>query len=620
LYGYKGKILQVDLKNKKSRILRPKTSLLRKFLGGSGLGAKLLYDNLKPETDPYAPENLVIFMTGPTAGTIIPTSARHAMVTKSPLTGLMVESWAGGRFGHEIKLAGYDGFMVSGRSEKPIYLWIDNENVEFRDASSLWGKTTHETDTGIKEDVGNPDAIVACIGPAGENLVRFACVINDRYSASGRGGVGAVFGSKNLKGVAVYGTNTMQVANMESLLELVREANDRIKKDALTGETFPMVGTLGNVWPVNEAGVFPTRNFKFGVFKQIEKITGETMREDYVFKDISCYTCPVACQKRTRLDKGKYSGTISEGPEYESMWVFSAHCGNDDLETVIRANHLCNLYGLDTISTGGVIGFAMECNEKNLLKKKNLVDQDLVFGNSDAIIDNINLIAYRKGIGNLLAEGVKRVAQKLHAEDFGMHVKGLELPAYDPRGLMGMGLAYATSNRGACHNRAWVVGMELYTDMDRFTTKGKAKLCKDMQDYTAVKDSLIMCHFLFSPNNPVLDLEWVVKMLKALTGNEYTNNELLKIGERNWNLVRAFNIRAGLTRKDDTLPNRLLKETLPYGPSKGYVVKLKEMLDEYYVLRKWNKKGIPREEKLIELGLSEIATDLRNMEEKKDDF
>ena len=620
MYGYRGKILQIDLEKKKTSIFRPKSSLLRKFIGGSGLGAKLLYDNLKPETDPYAPENIVIFMTGPTAGTIIPTSARHAMVTKSPLTGLMVESWAGGRFGHEIKLAGYDGFMIHGRSEKPTYLWIDDENVEFRNARSLWGETTHKTDEMIKEDVGNPEAIVACIGPAGENLVRFSCVVNDRYSVSGRGGVGAVLGSKNLKGVAVCGTNTVQVAHMESLLELVRDANARIKDDPLTGETFPMVGTLGNVGPVNEAGLFPTRNFKFGVFDQIEKITGETMRKDHVFKDVSCYTCPIACQKRTRLDSGKYSGTISEGPEYESMWAFSAHCDNDDLETVIRANHLCNLYGLDTISTGGVIGFAMECCERNLLKRKDLADLDLTFGNSDAIIDSINLIAYRKGIGNILAEGVKRVAEKLHAEDFGIHVKGLELPAYDPRGLMGMGLAYATSNRGACHNRAWVAGMELYTDMDRFTTKNKAKLCKDMQDYTAVKDSLIMCHFLFSPNNPVLDPEWLVKMLKALTGEEYTNEELLSVGERNWNLVRSFNIRAGLTRKDDTLPNRLLKETLPHGPSKGRVVKLKEMLDEYYMLRKWDKKGIPSEKKLIELGLPEIAVDLQNMEKKTDVF
>jgi len=611
-----GQILHINLTNRKAKILELKPDLLRKFLGASGLGAKLLYDNVKPETDPYSPDNWMIFMTGPVAGTLVPTGSRYAVVTKSPLTGSMAEAWAGGHYGHKIKLSGYDGFIVVGRSQKPVYLWIDNGNIEFRDANHLWGKTTHETEGLIKAEVGNYEAGVACIGPAGENLVRIASIMNDEHNALGRCGVGAVMGSKNLKAIAVHGYHEVPVANMDELLKIVFEAYDRIKKNAPAGNVFPQWGTLSTVNSANEAGILPTRNFRFGTFEEVEKIRPETIRGNYIFKDASCYTCPVACKKRTKV-RDKHTEIISGGPEYETLWAFSAHCGNSDMKSIIKANNLCNLYGLDTISTGGVIGFAMECYEKQLLTKKELDGQDLSFGNSDAIVESVHRIAYRKGYGNLLAEGVKRVAEKLNATDFAMHVKGLEMPGYDPRGAVGMGLAYATSNRGCCHNRAWVVGVEMYTDIDRFTTKGKAKLCKDIQDYTAVKDSLSMCIFVFSPNDPAIDIEWLIRMLKALTGFAVTEKELWTIGERIWNLVRAFNVRAGIRRKDDTLPKRLLEETLPYGPSKGRVVKLEKMLDEYYRLRKWNKKGIPTQEKLLELDLADVAEDLGALEKQE---
>jgi len=614
LYGYQGKVLQIDLTHKKTKILRLQPSLLKRFLGGLGVGAKLLYDNLDPKIDAYSPKNPLIFMTGPVAGTLVPTGSRYVAVTKSPLTGIMAQSWAGTRFGCQIKFAGYDGFMITGRAEKPVYLWIEDDTIEFKDATHVWGKLTHETDTLVKEEIGCPDASVACIGPAGENLVRFACVMNDRYSALGRGGIGAVLGSKNLKAIAVYGTQDVSVANMDKFLEIVFEAYDRIKKNPVVGEVFPKYGTLSNVDSVNEAGVFPTRNYQFGQFEEIEKISMDTMISNYLFRNVSCYTCPIACQKRTVIKRGKYSGVITEGPEYESLWAFSANCGVSDVESVIEANHLCNLYGLDTISTGGVIAFTMECFEKGLLTKEELGGQSIRFGNASAMVEAIHCIAYRKDYGNFLAEGVKRVAEKLGVADFAMHVKGQEMPAYDPRGLAGMGLAYATSNRGACHNRAWLVGLELYTDVDRFTTKGKAEMCKSVQDSTAVKDSLIMCHFPFSINNPALDFDWVARMLEALTGFSFTEKSLLTTGERIWNITRAFNVQASVTGNKDTLPKRLLEEPLSKGPSKGCTVKLKKMLKEYYKLRGWDEKGIPTEEKLLELDLASVADDLKGRE------
>lgn len=614
MHGYAGKILRIDLTNEKARVLRLKLTLLKKFLGGKGLGAKLLYDNLKPETNPYDPENLLIFMTGPLAGTMVPTSSRYAIITKSPLTGIFLDTYSGGHFAHEMKLAGYDGVVIMGKSKKPSYLWINDDKIQFMDAKNVWGKTTYETDIAVKEEIGNPHAKVACIGPAGENLVRFACVINDKYDAAGRGGAGAVMGSKNLKAIAVYGTRKVSIAKMDELSDIVSEAHHRIKNDAFTGQTLPTYGTPNTVWSVQQTGIFPTRNFRSGVFEGAEHVDGEVLRR-YLVRNAACRTCPIGCGKKTYVKSGKYAGVSTEGPEYETLWAFSAQCGNSDFESIIQANDLCNLYGLDTISTGNVIGFAMECFEKNKLSEKDLGDQDLSFGNSEAIIESIKRIAYREGYGNLLAEGVKRVAERLHATDFAQHVKGLELPGYDPRGSKGMGLAYATSNRGGCHNRAWVVGIELFTDVDRFETRGKARIVKYLQDYGAVKDSLIMCHFLFSPNNPVLDESFATKMLTAVTGLTFTEKDLLGIGERIWNLERVFNAKVGMRRRDDTLPKRLLREEMPEGPSRGHVVELEKMLNDYYELRNWDKEtGIPTKEKLLELNLVNVADDLIKLE------
>jgi aldehyde:ferredoxin oxidoreductase len=352
MYGYVGKVLWVDLSHNKTHVSELKLSMFQKYLGGLGVASKIMLEYTDAKVDPYSPDNLLIFMTGPVAGTIVPTGSRYVLVTKSPLTGYMAQSWSGSYFANQIKFSGYDGIVVRGKANKPVYLWIEDGKVEFRDATHLWGKSTYEVDDLVKEEVRNPDAGVACIGPAGERLVRFACIMNDKYSAAGRGGVGAVMGSKNLKAIAVYGTHDVEVANMDELLKVVSEAYDRIKRNDVTGKIFPKYGTLANVSPVNEAGVFPTRNYQNGYFEEIGKINENVVVEKYLFKNCACHSCPVGCQKRFIIyENGR--PIITEGPEYETLWAFSANCGNSDMKTVIKANDLCNSYGLDTISTGG---------------------------------------------------------------------------------------------------------------------------------------------------------------------------------------------------------------------------------------------------------------------------
>jgi len=602
LGGYIGKILRVDLTERRISTEKLDAEIAKKFIGGKGLGAKILYDSLKLGTDPLSPENILIFASGPLTATLAPTSARWAVVTKSPLTNIFLDCQVGGYFGAAMKLAGFDCIIMEGKADSPVYLWVHDGNAEILNAGDLWGKGCFETENTLKKRLGE-SAHVASIGPAGENLVRYACISVDKYRQAGRGGAGAVMGSKNLKAVAVRSASyKIEYADPEGFREAAKKALKVIRENSF----IPLRRKYGTpIWvaPVNKAALLPTRNFRTGVFEKAENISGETMRDKIVVKDGTCYNCIIQCWKYTHVESGKYKVDELAGPEYESIALLGSDCGVGSIEAVAHASMLCDDLGLDTISTGNSIAFAMECYERGLLTVEDTDGLELKFGNADAEIEMVKKIAYRKGLGNLLAEGVRRASKKIGdgSERFAMHVKGLEIPGYDPRGAFGMALAYATSDRGACHQRAWTVRAEIEGKLEpRFSTKGRARFVKETQDERAMCFSLVLCDF--AP----LEVKHFVELLNKATGFNFTVEDYLKTGERIWNLTRLFNVREGITRKDDTLPPRFMEEPLPEGATKGQVVTkemLDEMLDEYYALRGWDKNGVPTEEKLKELGL-----------------
>jgi aldehyde:ferredoxin oxidoreductase len=606
--GYVGRILYVDLSRAKVTKNPLDLRMVRKFIGGRGLGIRVLYEELKSkDIDPYSPENLLIFATGPLTGTIAPSAGRYCVVTRSPLTGTCLDSHAGGQFGPELKYAGYDFIVISGRAKKPVYLWIDDENVELRDAQNLWGKVVSETEKIIKEEVGDQEVKIATIGPGGEKSVSFASILNELHRAAGRGGAGAVMGSKNLKAIAVRGSGGIRIDNVEAFMEVVREAHEIIKKHPTTGlsGTLPKYGTAGILNIMNEHGILPTRNFQTGIFEEAEKISGERMAETILKRNKACNSCVIRCSRFCIIDTGSYAGTIVEGPEYETCWSFGAQCGINCLEAIAKANLMCNEYGIDTISTGNVIGFAMECFENGLINLKDTEGIKLKFGDSEAMLAMVEKIALKEGFGSILAQGVKKASEIIGkgASNFAMHVKGMEMPAYDPRGAKGQGLAYATSNRGACHLRAYMIKYEILGTpflVDPFSTQGKAKLVAQTQDEYAVFDSLILCIRV-----PLaVSMEVIARLLSAATGWGFTVEEIMKAGERIYNMERMFNAKVGFTRKDDVLPPRILKEKMPKGPAMGNIVELDEMLNEYYAIRGWNMDGVPTGEKLQELEIT----------------
>ncbi|MFH1824737.1 MAG: aldehyde ferredoxin oxidoreductase family protein [Candidatus Firestonebacteria bacterium] len=590
--GWMGKGIKVDLTSDEIKNFNIEESLLKEYLGGRGLGARILYDGLKKGINPLSPENLLIFSNGPLTGTAVPTSKSN-LSTKSPLTGTILDCQSGGVWGVKLKKCGFDVLIIKGKSKKPIYIKIDNDLVTIEDASFLWGKDTFET-TDILLDKEGKDFSVVCIGPAGENLVRFSCVINDKERVFGRGGPGAVMGSKNLKAILVKGDKPINISDKESLNSFLYEANKNLKAHPITSKALPQYGTAVLVNLMNVFGMFPTNNFQFGEFKGASKISGEAISEKLLEKKASgCFGCGIIqCARKIKTKSFKGSG-----PEYETTWSLGANCGIDDIELISEMNRLCNMLGMDTISTGGTIACAME------LTGKGIIDFGIRFGEKKKIKNTIKNIAFRKGIGNELAEGSKRLSEKYKAIKYSMQVKGLELPAYDPRGSVGMGLTYATSNRGACHLRGgYVVGAEVLgvpRRIDRFLTTGKAGHVVRLQDFGAAVDSLVVCRFT---TFALSEQSWA-RMLSAVTGLDFAPEDLMRTGERIYNLERLFNLREGFSDKDDNLPERFLKEPFQEGGSKGHVVNLKDMLKEYYQFRKWDEKGIPKEEKLKDLNL-----------------
>jgi len=599
LGGYMGKILRVNLTERSVKVEELNEEIAKGFIGARGLAEKILYDEVDPKTDPLSPKNKLIFATGPLTGTIAPTGGRYDLVTIGALNHRIAASNSGGFFGAELKLAGYDLLIVEGKADKPVYIWINDEHVEIKDASHLWGKNVYETTDRITEELGDKKIKVACIGQAGENLVKFSAVMNDKYRAAGRTGVGAVMGSKALKAIAVRGTKKVKIASEAKFKEAMKKAMDLIKSNGVTSQGLPTYGTmvLNNI--IDQHGLYPTRNFQDGTFEHVEDVSGEKLKETYLTKNRACFACPIGCGRVCRLPDGEEG----EGPEYETSWAFSADCGVNDLIAVIKANNLCNKYGLDTISTGATIAAAMELYEKGYLKDEELQGgPKLNFGNAEAITYYTKAIALREGLGDKLAEGSLKFAQNYGHPELSMSAKGQELPAYDPRGAQGHALEYATSNRGGCHVRGYMISPEILgvpEKLDPFSTEGKAKWVKIFQDLTAIIDSEGLCLF----TSFALSLEEYTELYNAVVGTNYSPDEMLKLGEKIWNLEKLFNLKAGFGKGDDTLPERFLKEPMPSGAAKGQVVQLGKTLPEYYKLRGWNEEGIPTDEKLRELGL-----------------
>lgn len=614
MFGYMGKILRVDLTNSRISEEALREEDCKMFLGGSGLATKYLFDEVPKGADPLGPDNALIFMTGPLTGTESPSAGRYCVVTKSPLTGFWAEANSGGNWGVYLKSSGYDGIIFKGISPRPVYLVIDDGKAELRDASKLWGKGVSETTRLIKEELGE-DFNVSCIGIAGENLVRFANIVNDLHRAAGRCGVGAVMGSKRLKAVAARGTKEIKAANQEVFSEISKRNYDLVNESMLkiTLETY---GTAMATDLINVRGGFPTRNWQTGVFSEIEKISGITLADTLLTDRKHCFACPISCGRVTVVKSGPFA-CRGEGPEYETIGSVGGMCCIDNLEAITLAHNLCDDYGLDTVSTGSVIAFAIECYEKGILTKADTGGLELKFGDPDIVIQLIHKIARREGIGDLLAEGTKRMAQKLDrgAEKFAMHVKGLELPAYDPRAAKICGLAYVTANRGGDHITAYVEGPS-FIDIPFLCVEdskiedplvenpAEAKVVKDLEDANTVFDAMGTCKFM---GMALATQDWV-DMIASCVGWKFDVEDYRKTGERIYNLARAFSVREGLTRDDDTLPPRLLEEPLPEGAAQGHKVeKLDVMLDAYYEFRGWDKKtGKPTPEKLKELGLDYV--------------
>jgi len=605
MYGWTGKIIRVNLTEKKITVEDLNMDDAKLYLGGRGLGSKILCDEVDPKVDPLSPENKLIFMTGPMTGTYAACAGRFNVVAKAPLTGTIGAANSGGHFGPELKFAGYDGIIFEGKADKPVYLHICDDTIELKSAEHLWGKDVFET-TDLLLEENERYARVACIGPAGEKQVLFATVMNDKDRAAGRSGMGAVMGSKNLKAVVVKGTKPIKVADKERLTAAVMDARNKLKENGVTGPNGGLAtyGTEVLVNILNETHGLPTRNWTASRFEGGELISGEYLAENYLIRNKACFACTIGCGRVIRIADGKYKGIVA-GPEYESGWAYGASCGVSDLNSINKANHVCNLLGLDPISMGATIACAMELYEKGYITKEDLGGRELRFGDAEGIIEFTELTGYRKGFGDILALGSYRMAEKYGHPELSMSVKKQEMPAYDGRVLQGMGLSYATSNRGGCHVRGYLTSPEILglpVKVDPLATEGKAELLKTFQDLTAVVDSSDICLF----STFAIGLSEIAEMLRGVTGIEYTDEEVLRIGERIWNLEKLFNLGAGFTRKDDTLPERLLKEPVTSGPAKGRVAELDKMLDEYYQVRGWDKDGIPTDEKLEELSLKKM--------------
>jgi aldehyde:ferredoxin oxidoreductase len=612
MFAYAGKILRVNLTTGKVSTESLSEKMAKSYIGGIGLGIRLLMDNSKPGTDPFDPDNPLIFAAGPLSGTMGPTAGNgYAVVSKSPATGGVGESKAHGFFGPDLKRSGYDAVIITGKADKLSYLWIDDDNVKIMNAEHMTGKSPYETDMQIREELGDYYIRVSAIGEAGEKLSRIACIINDEFRAIGRTGMGAVMGSKNLKAVAVRGTHDVNVADMDGFKEFVKMIHERMKGPAT--KKYKTLGTPENVLVLNSLAALATRNFTNATFEGAEKVSGEYLNEHFVKKIVGCATCGMRCDHIAVVPEGPYQGSTSR-LEFECLWSMGPLCGVDRLDAIIEAMRIVNEYGMDGISIGVVVAFAMDCYEHGVITKEQAEGIDLSFGNSEALIAIIHKIGKREGwLGNALAEGVAKAAEIIggDAYKYACHIKGLELPGYDLRTLKTAALGFSVSFRGACHLRNGAYSPDVKGKVNRFKIeKGRGKMIVGDGNLYNVIDSLIVCKF--SRGTYYDGLKDLANYYTLATGIPITAEELDKDGERIENLARLFNIREGKgTREFDTLPWKIKNVPVPEeGPAKGMVVSDEELqigLDDYYVARGWTSDGVPTVEKLKELGLGEYA-------------
>jgi aldehyde:ferredoxin oxidoreductase len=616
-----GKILRVDLSAGKISAEAIREDWAEKYLGGAGLATKYLYEEMPKGVDPLGPENLLIFMTGPLTGTASASASRYSVVAKSPQSGIWGHANSGGSFGPALKRSGYDGIILEGISPGPVYLKIVDGEAELCAAGHLWGKTVSETEDLI-QDANGERLIIASIGPAGENLVRYAAIMNNKHRAAGRCGLGAVMGSKRLKAIACAGKAPVPLADPARFRETAKRQIDLLNESVLK-VGFDAFGTNMIADMVNVRGGYPTRNWQQGGFDQIEEINAQAMTDKVLVEGVNCYACPVICGRGTEIREGKWQGHEGEGPEYETTNTLGAMCGVSDMNAITMANYHCNAYGLDTISTGSSIAFAMECYERGILTAEGTGGLELTFGDGDLVVDLVAKIATREGIGDLLAEGTKVMSERLGqgSERFAMHVKGLELPAYDPRAAKICGLSYVTANRGGDHITAWIEGptfidmplllVEESSIQDPFVANPEeAKVLVDLENALTVLDGIGGCKFM----GILLTAEDIVGLITSATGWAFDADRFRKSGERSYNLMRALCVREGIDRAQDVLPERLLADPLPDGPAQGMVIEretLEVMKDAYYEFRGWDRAtGIPTPEKLRELELDDLIEEL----------
>jgi len=613
--GYIGKILRVNLTSGTLSDVSLTNELAEQYIGGAGMAARILYDELPPGTDPLSAENKVIFLTGPVEGTMIPTSSRIGLYSKSPLTNTFFHSSAGGHFAPELKFSGYDGIIFEGTSEKPVYLFIDDGIAELRDATHLWGMDTYRVQHELFEEIGTEEIQIAAIGPAGEHLVRFACVICG-CRALGRGGLGAVMGSKKLKAVAVRGRGQVDVPDMRKMKTFLDELFARFSAHPSTAEILPRYGTPVLVNANNSLGLLGYNNWQDEYYTEAEGLSGETMRKKIVKRDKSCYACPSRCGKFSIVGSGSFEGKRVEGPEYENIYALGSMCGHNDIEVVAAAERLCDDLGVDAIEAGVAVAFAMECYERGLITDKETDGMQLTFGRSDLIVPLITKMATREGyLADVLAEGVKRASETIGqgSDFFAMQNKGLTFPGHSARGMPGFALGYATGPRGGSHHDGRPTG-ERSGLVKRDTIEGKAEYMARINHLNILTDSMILCHLTEGIWGPLDITDVLVKCINYTTGMDLTLEDLRTTAERIWNLIRSFSVREGYRREHDKLPPRFMEEPIKTGPSKGMVISremLDYMLDQYYEFRGWDKDtGIPTREKLLELGLEDVADDM----------
>jgi aldehyde:ferredoxin oxidoreductase len=586
MLGNFGKMMRIDLSSCIYREDDIKERLFGKYIGGKGIATYFLLKEIKPKIDPLSSENKLFFATGPLTNTKVPTSGRYGVFTKSPLTGIYAESYSGGHVAPMMRRCGYDLFIIEGKSAEPIWLEVTKNNVAFHNASHLWGKDTFHTEDAIVKDTNIKGAQAVVIGPAGENLVRFACIENNKWRSAGRCGVGAVMGAKRLKGIVFYGDEAAPLADEDALKTL----SQNLTRNALPTQgvkNYRNYGTPLLVDAINAVGAFPTRCWQDGMLETYEKINASAMHEKFSIKSTACFNCFIACGKLSRVKEGKHAGLTVEGPEFETIYAFGGLCMVDDISEIAHFNDLCDRLGMDTISAGNVIALAIEASRRSKISEK------LDYNQPDTIARLLQDIATKQGLGEWLAEGTRRFSERVGLADLAVHVKGLEPAAYEPRYFPGMALSYAVSPRGACHLRTTFYKAELsgLSPIDRYDDK--PALLVEWEDKMILMDSLILCRFM----RDLLNIETIGLMIKHATGYEYTPAQLRSIANDVQTMARAFSVREGISRKDDHLPERLYREGIANGPSKGKKIdreKFEVMLDQYYSLRGWDRNGIPR--------------------------